>query len=96
MSEKNIAKKYDEVESKTRSLNGLHLKTIAIIAFCWSLFQLWYASPFPFMVGFGVFIDVPARAIHLSFAFLIAFLSYPLLKKDQLLSIGLRTCFLCK
>ena len=77
----NIAKKYDEVESKTRSLSGLHLKTIAFIAFCWSLFQLWYASPFPFMVGFGVFIDVPARAIHLSFAFLIAFLSYPLLKK---------------
>ena len=75
---KNIAKKYDEVESKTRSLNGLHLKTIAIIAFCWSLFAL-YASPF-FYGWFWVFIDVPARAIHLSFA-LIAFLSYPLLKR---------------
>ena len=85
----NIAKKYDEVESKTRSLSGLHLKTIAFIAFCWSLFQLWYASPFPFMVGFGVFIDVPARAIHLSFAFLIAFLSYPLLKKDKNKNFGI-------
>ena len=85
----NIAKKYDEVESKTRSLSGLHLKTIALIAFCWSLFQLWYASPFPFMVGFGVFIDVPARAIHLSFAFLIAFLSYPLLKKDKNKNFGI-------
>ena len=85
----NIAKKYDEVESKTRSLSGLHLKTIAFIAFCWSLFQLWYASPFPFMVGFGVFIDVPARAIHLSFAFLITFLSYPLLKKDKNKNFGI-------
>ena len=84
----NISKKYDEIESKTRSLSGLHLKTIAFIAFCWSLFQLWYASPFPFMVGFGVFIDVPARAIHISFAFLIAFLSYPLLKKDKNKNFG--------
>ena len=94
MSEKNLSKKFDEIESKTRSLSGLHLKTIAFIAFSWSLFQLWYASPFPFMVGFGVFIDVPARAIHLSFAFLIAFLSYPLLKKDKNKNFGILDIFI--
>ena len=47
------------------------------VAVAWSLFQLWYASPLPFMVGFGVFSDTEARAFHLSFALFLAFASYP-------------------
>ena len=80
---KNVNKQFEEIESKTRNLNGIHLKIVAIIAFSWSLFQLWYASPLPFIVGFGVLIDVPARAIHLGFALLLTFLTYPLLKKNK-------------
>ena len=34
----------------------------------WSLFQLWYASPLPFLFGFGVFNNTEARSIHLAFA----------------------------
>src|SRR5690606_40495297 len=40
---------------------------IAIVALAWSLFQLWIASPVPFMLGFGVFNDTEARSIHLAF-----------------------------
>ena len=47
------------------------------VAVAWSLFQLWYASPLPFMVGFGIFSDTEARAFHLTFALLLAFASYP-------------------
>ncbi|MAV83141.1 MAG: C4-dicarboxylate ABC transporter [Pelagibacteraceae bacterium] len=83
MLNKNVNKQFEEIESKTRNLNGIHLKIVAIIAFSWSLFQLWYASPLPFIVGFGVLIDVPARAIHLGFALLLTFLTYPLLKKNK-------------
>ena len=36
------------------------------------------------MVGFGVFIDVPARAIHLGFGLFLAFLSFPFYKKNRL------------
>ena len=74
----------EETEGRARILDGWQLKLVASIAFLWSVFQLWYASPLPFMVGFGVFIDVPARAIHLGFGLLLAFLSFPFFKKNRL------------
>ena len=73
----------DETEGRARILFGWQLKLVAIVAFIWSLFQLWYASPLPFMVGFGVFIDVPARAIHLGFGLFLAFLLFPFHKKNR-------------
>ena len=71
----------EETEGRARILFGWQLKLVAFVAFIWSLFQLWYASPLPFMVGFGVFIDVPARAIHLGFGLFLAFLLFPFHKK---------------
>ncbi|MCC6947251.1 MAG: TRAP transporter permease [Bradyrhizobiaceae bacterium] len=47
------------------------------VAILWSLFQLWYASPLPFIVGFFVFNDTEARAIHLGFALFLAYTAYP-------------------
>ncbi len=38
---------------------------LMLVALAWSLFQLWIASPMPFMVRFGVFNDTEARSIHL-------------------------------
>ena len=38
------------------------------VAIAWSLFQLWYASPLPFMLNVFVLNDTEARAIHLAFA----------------------------
>jgi len=79
MSENNlkIKNKIKEDLSPTRNLTGLHLKIVAIIAITWSLFQLWYASPFPFWFNIGMFKGLPARAIHLGFALLLAFLIFP-------------------
>jgi TRAP transporter 4TM/12TM fusion protein len=74
----------DKVENKikddlspTKNLTGFHLKIVAIIAIIWSLFQLWYASPFPFIFNIGMFKGLPARAIHLGFALTLAFLIFP-------------------
>ncbi|MFQ1897623.1 TRAP transporter permease [Aeromonas veronii] len=50
---------------------------ITTLALAWSLFQLWIASPLPFMVGFGVLNDTETRSIHLTFALLLAFLVFP-------------------
>ena len=72
----------EETEGRARILAGCQLKFVASIAFLWSLFQLWYASPIPFIVGFGVFIDVPARAIHLGFG-LFSFFSFSFIKKKS-------------
>jgi TRAP-type uncharacterized transport system fused permease subunit len=82
-----IKSKIHEDLSPIRNLTGLHLKIVAGIAIIWSLFQLWYASPFPFMLNIGMFKGLPARAIHLGFALLLAFLIFPFSrgKKFQLL-----------
>ena len=56
---------------------------LAAVAVAWSLFQLWYASPLPFMVGFGIFNDTEARAIHLAFAVFLAFCAYPAFKRSS-------------
>ncbi|EOD55948.1 TRAP transporter permease [Aeromonas molluscorum] len=50
---------------------------ITTLALAWSLFQLWIASPLPFLVGFGVLNDTETRAIHLTFALLLAYLVFP-------------------
>ncbi|MBY4678261.1 TRAP transporter permease [Marinobacterium arenosum] len=50
---------------------------ISGIALAWALFQLWYASPLPFVLNFGVFNDTEARAIHLSFAIFLAYTAFP-------------------
>ena len=84
----NISNKVDskikEDLSPTRNLTGLHLKIVASIAIIWSLFQLWYASPFPFWFNIGMFKGLPARAIHLGFALTLAFLIYPTFKKKKI------------
>ena len=72
-----VERKISEDLSPTKNLQGLHLKIVTAIAIIWSLFQLWYASPFPFWFNIGMFKGLPARAIHLGFALLLAFLIFP-------------------
>ena len=79
-----IESKISEDLSPTRNLTGLHLKIVGSIAIIWSLFQLWYASPFPFMFDIGMFKGLPARAIHLGFALTLAFLIYPISKRKKI------------
>ncbi len=79
-----IKNKISEDLSPTRNITGLHLKIVSAIAIIWSLFQLWYASPFPFMLNIGMFKGLPARAIHLGFALTLAFLIYPISKEKKI------------
>ena len=80
----NIKNKISEDLSPTKNITGFHLKVVSAIAIIWSLFQLWYASPFPFMLNFGMFKGLPARAIHLGFALTLAFLIYPVAKGKKI------------
>ena len=79
-----IKSKIQEDLSPTRNIKGLHLKIVAAIAIIWSLFQLWYASPFPFWFNIGMFKGLPARAIHLGFALLLAFLIFPFSRSKKI------------
>lgn len=66
-----------EADMGGRNPAGLAARILTIVAICWSLFQLWYASPLAFYLNFGILNDAEARAFHLSFAFILAFLAYP-------------------
>ena len=95
----NIENKISEDLSPTRNLTGLHLKVVVAIAIIWTLFQLWYASPFPFMFGIGMFKGLPARAIHLGFALTLTFLIFPISKSKKIsiidILISLVAAFCC-
>ena len=59
-------------------------KTIIVaVAITWSLFQLWIASPLPFMTTnvFSVLNNTETRSIHLAFAIFLAFLVFPATKR---------------
>jgi TRAP transporter 4TM/12TM fusion protein len=65
-----------EFESRGREPGTVGATVIAGLAISWSLFQLWIASPLPFIFDFGIIVDVPARAIHLGFGLLLSFLVF--------------------
>ncbi len=69
-------------DSGARKPAGTPGKLLVGIAAVWSLFQLWIASPLPFMLGFGVFNATESRSIHLAFALFLAFMAYPALKRS--------------
>ncbi|MFO7648457.1 MAG: TRAP transporter permease [Halomonas campaniensis] len=69
-------------DSGARKPLGAPGKLLVGIAAAWSLFQLWIASPLPFLFRFGVFNATEARSIHLAFALFLAFMAYPALKRS--------------
>ncbi len=79
----NFLDKHDEEGGSRRILKNWNLKFVGLLAISWSLFQLWYASPLPFILDFGKFIDVPARAIHLAFGMSLCFLAYPAFRSNR-------------
>ena len=60
-----------------RKVGGFVGKLVFAIAVGWSLFQLWYASPLPFTLAWGVLNDTEARSLHLGIAIFLGFLCYP-------------------
>ncbi len=69
-------------DTGARSPSGIPGRILWFVPLCWSLFQLWYASPLPFIFNFGVLNDTEARSIHLMFAVFLAFTAYPALKNS--------------
>jgi TRAP transporter 4TM/12TM fusion protein len=66
-----------DADTGGRSVAGLAGALIFGLALAWSLFQLWYASPLPFALGWGILNDTEARSLHLGVALLLSFLCYP-------------------
>tara|TARA_R110002051_G_scaffold264088_1_gene323998 strand:- start:107 stop:2788 length:2682 start_codon:yes stop_codon:yes gene_type:complete len=71
-----------ETDTGARQPTGFTAKILLYVAVIWSLFQLWLASPLPYIVHIGVFNSTEARSIHLAFAVFLAFVAYPAFKSS--------------
>ncbi|WP_172331951.1 TRAP transporter permease [Mangrovicoccus sp. HB161399] len=56
---------------------ALDRRVLWFVPLCWSLFQLWIASPLPYELGVLVVNNAQARSIHLAFAVFLAFSAFP-------------------
>ena len=72
-----------EAETGARNPTGaIPKKILFYVPLLWTLFQLWYASPLPFMLNVFIVNDAEARAIHLGFAVFLGFMAFPALSRD--------------
>ncbi len=70
-----------EADTGGRKLTGGFVaRLVTILAIGWSLWQLFYASPLPFTLGFGIINDTEARSAHLAIGIFLAFLVFPAFK----------------
>jgi TRAP transporter 4TM/12TM fusion protein len=72
-----------ETDTGARNPTGAISKNMLFfVPLIWTLFQLWYASPLPFIFNIFVLNDTEARAIHLAFAVFLAYVAYPSFKSS--------------
>ncbi len=82
-SEEQLQEMVAETETGARNPTGAIPKNILFyVPLVWTLFQLWYASPLPFIFNFFVLNDTEARSIHLAFAVFLAYTAYPTFKSS--------------
>ncbi|MEO8484977.1 MAG: TRAP transporter permease [Betaproteobacteria bacterium] len=71
-----------QADTGARKPGGATATVIFTVSLAWALFQVWYASPLPFALRFGVLNDTEARSLHLAFALFLAFLAWPAFKRS--------------
>ncbi len=71
-----------QADTGARTPAGQAALVMLAVPLAWSLFQLWYASPLPFLLKFGVLNDTEARSIHLAFSIFLAYAAYPAFKRS--------------
>ena len=64
-------------------LKGFSLMVFICLCCAWASFQIWYSSPIPFFLGFGIFNDTEARTIHLTFSVILSFLGFRCFNKQK-------------
>lgn len=88
LSQKELDELVASSDTGGRSAAGPVGTFLMLVALAWSLFQLWIASPFPFMLGFGVFNDTESRSIHLAFAIFLGITAFPAARTKFQIGLG--------
>ncbi len=72
-----------EVDTGARNPKGaIPKKVLFFVPLAWTFFQLWYASPLPYLFNFFVINSTEARAIHLAFSMFLAYTAFPTFKSS--------------
>jgi len=82
---KKLAGMVAAVDTGARNLQSWSGWILASVALCWSLFQLWIASPFPYIFSdiIPLLNSTHTRSAHLGFAIFLAFVAFPALKSSS-------------
>ena len=90
-----------EADTGGRNPTGVSKQILWGVPLIWSLFQLWYASPLPYIFNIGLFNSTEARSIHLAFAVFLAYTAFPTFKRsprhyipiqDWVMALGAALC----
>jgi len=82
-SEDQLQEMIAESDTGARNPTGaIPKKILYYVPLIWTLFQLWYASPLPFIFNIFVLNDTEARSIHLAFAVFLSYTAYPTFKSS--------------
>ena len=72
-----VVDKFVKGESGARAPGILTSKILFFVCLAWALFQIYIATPLPFMIHFMVLDEGVQRSIHLAFALFLLFCYYP-------------------
>ncbi len=67
----------EQRETGARRPAGPMARLVGGVLLFWSLFQLWFASPLPFLLDFAILNETRARSLHLALAVFLAFILFP-------------------
>ncbi len=83
LSNDNVHDMIAEVDTGARNPKGAIPKQVLFyVPLIWTMFQLWYASPLPYIFNLFVLNSTEARAIHLAFAMFLAYTAFPTFKSS--------------
>jgi TRAP transporter 4TM/12TM fusion protein len=71
-----------EADLGGRTPSGVPARIVAWTCLAWSLVQLWYASPLPFIFNVFVLNSTEMRSLHLGFGLFLAYLAFPFAKRS--------------
>ena len=71
----------ESADAGSRSPGKIIAKALFVVGLCWSLFQIYIATPLPFITDFLLITNIEQRAIHLAFALCLVFCYFPATKR---------------
>ncbi|MCG8509405.1 MAG: TRAP transporter permease [Rhodospirillales bacterium] len=78
-----VEKLSESIDMGGRHPAGLEAKFLFLAAFSWSLYQIYIASPLPYVTGILMIDDTQDRAIHVAFCLFLGFCAYPMFNKSS-------------